>query len=288
MKGKRQAMLSNKIIAVLLLTAAVWGGARYMAGIGALAADTADGAPPGGKASASILDGARDGIAKLLQKEQGGPAAIRGNFDIKDSPYFKAVDVYHLRSQGSLLVLENYRTRQQQTEYTCGPAAALTVVEHFTGASLDDEFAVAKIMNTHPAGVKDPGTNTRGMSRYFTEKGWTVKNSLQNGSPKTYEDFLEFVDDNLRNDIPIMVENVDWGGHWKVIIGHDTMGDTSGTNDVLLFADPYDTTDHVQDGYGVVPAQRFYYMWFDAHLFRERERQRPWLTAVPPDHKKKP
>ena len=144
---------------------------------------------------------------------------------------------------------------------------------------------MAKIMGTHPAGVKDPGTNTRGMSRYFEQKGWTVKNSLNDGSPDTYLKFLEFVDRNLKQGIPIIVENVDWGGHWRVIIGHDTLGDKNGMNDVLILADPYDTSDHSQDGYTVVSAERFYYMWFDAHLFREKEKERQWVTAVPPDYK---
>ena len=87
---------------------------------------------------------------------------------------------------------------------------------------------MAKIMGTHSAGMKDPGTNTRGMSRYFEQKGWKVKNALKDGSPETYEKFLDFVDSNLKQGIPLMVENVDWGGHWRVIIGHDTLGDREG------------------------------------------------------------
>jgi hypothetical protein len=36
----------------------------------------------------------------------------------------------------------------------------------------------------------------------------------------------------------------DWGGHWQVIIGYDTMGTEVEQDDVLIVADPYDTTDH--------------------------------------------
>ena len=232
-----------------------------------------------------VLDDVTAKMVLLLQKDGGGPAAVQGKADVKDSPYFKRVDVYNMKSGGSLLVLEKYKTHQQHTEYTCGPAAALTVVEYFLGKSPDTEMEIAKVMETHPAGMKDPGTNTRGMTRYFEQKGWTVKNSLKNGSPETYEKFLDFVDDNLKRGIPIMVENVDWGGHWRVIIGHDSMGDKYGENDVLILADPYDTSDHHQDGYNIISAERFYYMWFDAQLFREKEKNRPWLTAVPPGYK---
>ena len=232
-----------------------------------------------------VTDRLTAGIALLLEKDGGGPAAVQGQADVNDSPYFKKTDVFHMKSGGSLLLLENYKTYQQRTGYTCGPAAALTVVQHFLGKTPDTEMAMAKIMGTHPAGVKDPGTNTRGMSRYFEQKGWQVHNSLKDGSPKTYENFIVFVDENLKQGIPIMVENVDWGGHWRVIIGHDTMGDANGANDVLILADPYDTTDHSQDGYNIISAERFYYMWFDAHLFREKEKERQWLTAVPPDYR---
>ena len=240
-----------------------------------------------GKAEPSgTIDNLTAKVALLLEKD-GGPAAVQGQSDVKDSPYFKTVDVYNMKSGGSLLLLEKYKTHQQHTGYTCGPAAALTVVQHFLGKAPDSEMEMAKIMDTHPAGVKDPGTNTRGMSRYFEQKGWKVKNALKDGSPETYEKFLDFVDKNLQQGIPIMVENVEWGGHWRVIIGHDTMGDASRVNDVLILVDPYDTSDHCQDGYVIVSAERFYYMWFDAQLFREKEKMRQWLTAVPPDYKGK-
>jgi hypothetical protein len=244
-----------------------------------------DTASSGKSEQSGVVDDIAAKMVLLLQKDGGGPAAIQGKADVKDSPYFKKTDIYNMKSGGSLVLLEKYKTYQQHTGYTCGPAAALTVVQHFLGKAPDSEMEMAKIMGTHPAGVKDPGTNTRGMSRYFEQKGWTVKNSLNNGSPDTYEKFLEFTDRNLKQGIPIMVENVEWGGHWRVIIGHDTMGDKNRMNDVLILADPYDTSDHSQDGYTVVSAERFYYMWFDAHLFREKEKERQWVTAVPPDYK---
>ena len=50
-----------------------------------------------------------------------------------------------------------------------------------------------------------------------------------------------------------MVDWIDWGGHWQVIIGLDTIGTDDTEDDVLVMADPYDTTDHYQDGYYTVP-----------------------------------
>ncbi|MEE3381048.1 MAG: C39 family peptidase [Succiniclasticum sp.] len=231
---------------------------------------------------AGPLTSLTNSIIAVLQQDGGGANAVLHQADVKDSPYFKHVDVYHLKNGGSLTILEQYKTTQQHTEYTCGPAAAWTVMTHFLGTAPDDELAIAKVMNTHTASMKDPGTNTRNMSRYFEQKGWTVHNALKDGSPKDFEAFRAFVLKNLKAGTPIMVENIDWGGHWRVIIGYDTMGDDKDANDVLILADPYDTTDHLQDGYNLVSAERFYYSWFDAHLFKKGEQQRQWVTAVPP------
>lgn len=213
----------------------------------------------------------------------GGAAAVDGKANVKDSPYYKKVDVYNLKSGGSLTILEHYKTYQQTKSYTCGPAAALTVVTHFEGQPLDDEMTMAKIMDTGtPAGLH-PGTTTGGMAGYFQKKGWTVHSSItdKDKTPKDAAQFKDFVLSHLKRNVPIMVENVDWGGHWRVIIGYDTLGDDRIENDVLIMADPFDTTDHTQDGYNYIGADRFFFMWFDDHLFPKNEREKQWVTAEP-------
>ena len=59
------------------------------------------------------------------------------------------------------------------------------------------------------------------------------------------------------------------GGHWQVIIGYDTMGTETTQDDVIIVADPYDTTDHNQDGYGVYAAERFLYNFTFYNFFSE-------------------
>ena len=78
-----------------------------------------------------------------------------------------------------------------------------------------------------------------------------------------------------------MVENVEFGGHWRVIIGVDTMGTEIISDDVLIFDDPFDTSDHKQDGYAVGSLDRFYWMWFDYCMLPKKERNQPWLIATP-------
>lgn len=55
-----------------------------------------------------------------------------------------------------------------------------------------------------------------------------------------------------------MVDWEDWRGHWQVAIGIDTCNTDDPYDDVLIMADPYDITDHYQDGYYLVPFGRFF------------------------------
>ena len=74
----------------------------------------------------------------------------------------------------------------------------------------------------------------------------------------------------------------DWGGHWQVLIGYDNMGTETTQDDVLIVADPYDTTDHNQDGYGVYGAERFLYNFTFYNFFEGDElNDMCFLVAVP-------
>lgn len=209
--------------------------------------------------------------------ELGGARQFEGKHDIKGSPYFAQPDIYNLKSNEHLLVLSHYKTKQQNDGYSCGPVAANTVVQHFLGKELHTDKEICQIMGTSTMN----GTTTKGMVKYFEKLGWEVHSSAKDKTPSEYGDFLKFVKDNLQNNTPIMVENIDWGGHWRVIIGYDTMGTEHTGDDVLLMADPFDTSDHLQDGYNIVPAERFFYMWFDSNLFSKKDQLRQWLTAKP-------
>lgn len=211
-----------------------------------------------------------------------GASAYNGAGNVKNSPYYASLDYYNLVSTEALTLLPRYKTYQQTTEITCGPAAALTVLNHF-GNSSWDELSIAKIMGTK----EKVGTDTAGMIRFFKQIGWDVNSSVAVANKNhttfaTVQDFRDFVIAKLKNNTPIMVENIDWGGHWRVIIGYDTMGTDTTADDVLIMADSYDTADHRQDGYVVNPAEKFFYMWFDAHMLPKGQQHQQWLTATPP------
>ena len=83
--------------------------------------------------------------------------------------------------------------------------------------------------------------------------------------------WMENIQNWLAEGKPVMICWNDWGGHWQIIIGYDTMGTETQQDDVFLVADSYDTTDHNQDGYGVYPAERLMYNFTMYGAFPEEE-----------------
>ena len=88
--------------------------------------------------------------------------------------------------------------------------------------------------------------------------------------------------DAIDGGVPVLVDWVDWMGHWQVVIGLDTLDTESPYDDVLIMADPYDVTDHYQDGYYVVPFGRFFYMWREGPCAQKAEPYvQPFVAARP-------
>ncbi|MDR1570613.1 MAG: C39 family peptidase [Oscillospiraceae bacterium] len=198
-----------------------------------------------------------------------GAAGVEREADVADSPYYKHPDFYSLTSTGTLTLLEGYKTIQQATEWTCGPTSALTVLEWYGKRGSMNEMDLVALR-----GKDEPGaTNLRQMMNIFENLGgWDLYSTYDLEDPSYIEEgmILEF----LGQGKPILLGWDDWGGHWQVIIGYDTMGTDTTADDVLILADPYDTTDHNQDGYYIISFERLYYNWsnrfdpdFDTNVF---------------------
>jgi hypothetical protein len=220
-----------------------------------------------------------------------GASSFNNTGDHSDSPYFVHHDFYNMESTETLTILTNYETYQQTTEYHCGPALAMTVLNHF-GINDTHELAIGEVMKTHqgadggePTEMTEMGTTVSGMVDYFNSLDWQVKSSLTHESPfdEYGEGFTDWVISELKAGTPVLVEWSDWAGHWQAIIGYDTMGTDQFSDDVLIMADPYDTSDHWQDGYYIVNAQRFFYMWYDYNYQPENQTDRQWVIAKPYD-----
>ncbi|MCX6280038.1 MAG: C39 family peptidase [Bacteroidetes bacterium] len=161
-------------------------------------------------------------------------------------------------------VLLDVKSYQQTTEYTCGPAAVLSLLNYL--GKTGDEMTIAKEMGTSTS----TGTNPDQMTAWLNNHGF-IASWHEEGT-------LEMLRENLNKKIPTLIEWSDWGGHWALVVGYDTRNTETLVDDVIIFADPYDRHDDFKDGLTWFNAQRFYYMWYDALLFG-RTMKRIYINA---------
>ena len=217
----------------------------------------------------------------------GGGSSYDGWCDNPDTPYFKINDYYNMESDGTLHILTNFASYQQSTEYSCGPACGVMVLNWFGGdINKYDELTICKFSGT----TEDAGTDAEGMNGFFQDElGWytefnfsTTEKFNWDDSEDPLQDFEDYCVKMIDNGVPIMVDWSDWGGHWQCIIGIDTCQEDNSADDVLILADPYDTSDQYQDGYYTYSAERFFYQWHEGEASTlDGPAQQPYLVAMP-------
>ena len=211
---------------------------------------------------------------------EDGADSVEREGDHKDSPYFSRLDFYNMESTEILTILPKFKTVQQTSEWSCGVTAALMVIDYYGMLGEHDEMSLAEL---RPQGTEPGATSlSEAIAIFESVGGFDLVTTLDYGEA-IYEEFtLQTIQDFLKEGIPVMVAWNDWGGHWQVIIGYDTMGTETEQDDVLIVADPYDTTDHNQDGYGVYGAERFFYNFTMYNFFEEAEgNDRLFIAAKP-------
>ena len=218
--------------------------------------------------------------------DNGLAAAATGGYersgDHNYSPYYKFFDFYNMKDTDTLKILTNFQTVQQSTEWSCGMSSASMVMNWFDMLEDENEITLA----THRQNGDTGATYLSGMEEAFTymndtyDQDWVWFTNKDLDDPEgeesyigdyclqagTSEDWYGLIPYLLENDIPMMIGWDEWGGHWQVIVGYDDMGTPDATqDDVLILADPYDTTDHNQDGYVIESFERLVYGWYTSY-----------------------
>ena len=235
------------------------------------------------KAKEEITGGFREHTIPYPEKYgncplQDGASSFNSMADHVQSRYYVANDYFQMKTDATLHILTQFQTYQQTTEYTCGAASALMVLNWF-GQKQYHEKAVAGLLETHCT----KGSSVENIADFFDLLGWNVE---YHGSPlrkfQNIEAAEKAIIDYIDRGIPMMIDWVDWAGHWQVLIGIDTCGTDTPYDDVLIFADPYDVTDHKQDGYYTYPLGRFFGMWREGPCAEKAEPyQQPFVAAWP-------
>ena len=210
--------------------------------------------------------------------DEYGADAFDHMLDHKDSRYYIINDFYHSEPGNGLHIIPFFATYQQTTEYTCGCASALMVMNHFGDHSYN-ELQIAEAAETD----EHRGTSVEGLTKFFTENGYEVDSHADTSFRfDAISDAEAYLLEKIDSGIPVMVSWEDWRGHWMVIIGLDTMNTESPYDDVLIMADPYDVTDHYQDGYYTYPFGRFFDMWREGPCVEKAiPYEQPFVAAWP-------
>ena len=124
------------------------------------------------------------------------------------------------------------------------------------------------------------------MIDYLKSKGFDVEsnNDLkrdENGLVfSTAKDWKKYLIKTLKKGYPIIIENVEAGGHYRVIFGYDELSKftKNENNDMLIFSDPADNYDCNNEGYNFAPAVRTFKMWFDDHHLPKSQKKQPFIT----------
>jgi len=191
--------------------------------------------------------------------EIDGAAGVERDADIQGSKWYPHFDFYNMKSDATLTILENFKTIQQSTEWTCGLTSSLMVLEYLGQRNdLTEMDLVALRQNDKPG-----ATTLRQMINVFEALGgFDITSTFDMEEDEEIAESM--ILDYLKAGTPVIIGWEEWGGHWQVIIGYDTMGTDTTADDVLILADPYDTTDHDQDGYVIQSFERLYYNWHNS------------------------
>lgn len=172
-----------------------------------------------------------------------------------DSPYFYSADIYNMEPTDTRFILPQFKTMNQTSWWSCGEASILMVLEHFNKRGDWDEGSLAALIEDHSD--KHIGTCLDQMIAMLEGVGEFSLVTSYDYADKLEEINMSFFCEQIKQGFPVIIGWNDWGGHWEVVIGYDTMGTEHEGDDVLIIADPFDTCDHNQDGYGILSAERF-------------------------------
>ena len=137
--------------------------------------------------------------------------------DHKNSPYFYTEDFYNAKSTDSRFIIPEFKTLQQSTWWSCGPACIMMVLEHYGKLEDWNEENLAALRTDHSE--QHIGTCMDQMLDIINGVG-----GFDVVSTYDYQDNLDdinmaFFREQIQAGYPVLVGWNDWGGHWSVICG---------------------------------------------------------------------
>ncbi len=215
-------------------------------------------------------DGSYGGSINEALYGKGAPK--NGEFDVTNSQYFLENDFYNMNSTDEdypLTLLPKFKS-YQQTMQDSSAFACLVMVFNDLGLDITDEYSELSLLNKYQTHF-----NTTVYNNGLSVDDYNLSafiNSLNLGFTAEARKIDNFTGagDYIKNEV---IKNLKEGNYilvrymsasnfqWKVIIGWEQMGTDYLHDDVIIFADPFDSTDHHQTGYSHVRAEMFSKWW---------------------------
>ena len=208
-------------------------------------------------------------------KEDGGAYSYNGLGNHLDSEYFKILDIYNMQPTETRAILSHFKTYQQTSEFSSPCSLIIMILTYYNleppgerDCSLDFGLTPEEYQGTYNrTDIFNKCTPQKIAEHIFSNYGLEVETTANyTYDHEIYQDVENFgiwVKNNIKEGNIIIVLHNDWAGQYTAIIGIDDIGTNNTADDVLIMADSYDTTDHLQDGYIIWSLEKFYYLWRD-------------------------
>lgn len=210
------------------------------------------------------------------------------NGDHPGSPYFYNFDFYNAESTDTLTILPHFRTIQQAKNFSCGIVSIQMVLDYFGKMGDWNEETLLELVPEHrdeEGNLRHYGYCLEQLIDVFNQVGGFELETTYDHQDDNYWDVEpKLFQDYIKEGIPIIVGDIDRGGHWKVVIGYDDMGTPLYSyDDVLILADSNDTTDHNADGYAVENAQKFFasFSFYTLRVLEDHQADYCFIAAKP-------
>ena len=210
-----------------------------------------------------------------------GAYQYHGKGNHLDSEYYKILDVYNMESNSHRSILTHFKTYQQTSEYSAPCSLFIMVLTYYGIDPPGERYCSTEFFGLEPEGdcSKDIYNTSTALIKASIPKMASkfkeiyhldvITNNNYTKETMPFNDtttFNKWVKSNIDEGNIIIVIFNDWAGMASAIIGIDDMGTEDTADDVLILADSYDTTDHLQDGYTIWGLERFYHLWQYTYL----------------------
>lgn len=227
----------------------------------------------------------------LFDLKYGKGAPLNGELDIENSPYYLVNDFYNMPSTEYRTLYPHFSPYQQTMQDSSGLACLLMVL-NYLGEDVKTQYSelalVEKYEEVNDTIVYGNGTTVSGLINLVnslnlgytaTKEGFTGASNPDSSTGRTenLKRFKTFINGCLEEGKFVLIRwqaPKDYG--WKLVIGYDDVGMVRNTmtdevvsatsEDVLIMAEPYDVSDHCQDGYATASVRNFVPWWVDMSL----------------------